>query len=257
MIMICPPMRLCAAAGAFFVATSDVCVAEDASRWDGDARSAARLIAGSPQGSSTLRAGIEIRLKSGWHTYWRYPGDAGVPPQFDFKASQNLKSVKVLYPAPLRMLEDGASIIGYRDNVVLPLQIVPQDTGKPVVLRLRLGYAVCEKLCVPVEAKPELTLARTGSSLDSDLIAAEARVPKKSTLGAPGPFAIRAVRRNGTAPHARIEIDVAAPAGAKVDLFAEGPGPDWALPLPEPVPGASAGLQRFAFELDGAPPSVS
>ena len=31
-----------------------------------------------------MRAGIEIRLKPGWHTYWRYPGDAGVPPRFDF-----------------------------------------------------------------------------------------------------------------------------------------------------------------------------
>ena len=160
------PMRLCAAAGAFFVAAGGVCAADDASRWDGDARTAARLIAGSPAaGSSVLRAGIEIRLKSGWHTYWRYPGDAGVPPQFDFKASQNLKSVNVLYPAPLRMVEDGASIIGYLSNVVLPLRIVPQDAGKPVALRLKLGYAVCEKLCVPAEAKPELTLARAGSSL--------------------------------------------------------------------------------------------
>ena len=105
-----------------------------------------------------------------------------MPPQFDFKASQNLKSVNVLYPAPLRMVEDGASIIGYLGNVVLPLRIVPQDAGKPVALRLKLGYAVCEKLCVPAEAKPELMLARAGSSLDSDLTAAEARVPKKSTL---------------------------------------------------------------------------
>jgi DsbC/DsbD-like thiol-disulfide interchange protein len=180
-----------------------------------------------------------------------------VPPQFDFKASQNLKSVNVLYPAPLRMLEDGASIIGYLGNVVLPLRIVPQDAGKPVALRLKVGYAVCEKLCVPAEAKPELMLARAGSSLDSDLTAAEARVPKKSTLGAAGALAIRAVRHDSTAPHARVEIDVAAPAGAKVDLFAEGPGADWALPLPEPVAGAPAGLRRFAFELDGAPPGVS
>src|SRR5690242_3205073 len=58
--------------------------ADDASRWDGDARSAARLVAGTRGADAALRAGIEIRLKAGWHTYWRYPGDAGVPPQFDF-----------------------------------------------------------------------------------------------------------------------------------------------------------------------------
>src|SRR4051794_40175475 len=74
--------------------------ADDVSRWDGDARSAVRLIAGSqPAGSDAamLRAGVEIRLKPGWHTYWRYPGDAGVPPQFDFKGSQNVKQVEVLW----------------------------------------------------------------------------------------------------------------------------------------------------------------
>ena len=52
-----------------------------------------------------VRAGIEIRLKTGWHTYWRYPGDAGVPPQFDFAGSQNVKSVDVLWPAPQRLPE--------------------------------------------------------------------------------------------------------------------------------------------------------
>jgi DsbC/DsbD-like thiol-disulfide interchange protein len=251
-------VRLCAAAGAAWIAGGGAYAADDASRWDGDARTAARLIAGSPAATGTaLRAGIEIRLKQGWHTYWRYPGDAGVPPTLDFKASQNLKSVDVRFPAPLRMLEDGASIIGYRGDVVLPLRIVPQDPGKPVALRLKIGYAVCEKLCVPAEAKPELILSRAGSSLDSDLTAAEARVPKKAALGAAGALAIRAVRQEGVAPHARVVVDVAAPAGAVVDLFAEGPGADWALPVPEPVGGAPAGLQRFAFELDGAPPGVS
>ena len=66
------------------IATSNA-AADDASRWDGDARNAVRLIAGSsPPDGGPIRAGVEIRLKSGWHTYWRYPGDAGVPPRFDF-----------------------------------------------------------------------------------------------------------------------------------------------------------------------------
>src|SRR5262245_66306421 len=64
--------------------------AEDVTRWDGDARSAVRLVAGSQRtADGALRAGVEIRLKAGWHTYWRYPGDAGVPPKFDFSASKN------------------------------------------------------------------------------------------------------------------------------------------------------------------------
>ena len=63
--------------------------ADDVSRWDGDARSAVRLVAGSrPADGAYLRAGVEMRLRPGWHTYWRYPGDSGVPPQFDFAQSR-------------------------------------------------------------------------------------------------------------------------------------------------------------------------
>src|SRR5262249_59011814 len=124
--------------------TCGVCgaaAADDVSRGDGDARSAARLIAGARAAGVVLRAGIEIRLKAGWHTYWRYPGDAGVPPQFDFKQSQNVKQVVVLWPAPQRLSEDGGTSIGYINNLILPLRIAPVDRGKPVALRLKLNYA--------------------------------------------------------------------------------------------------------------------
>ena len=68
--------------------------------------------------------------------------------------------------------------------------------------------------------------------------------------GGPGAFAIHAVKRQGKS----ILVDVAAPPG--VALFAEGPAPDWALPVPVAVDGAPAGQQRFAFELDGLPPDA-
>ena len=71
-------------------------------------RSAARLIAASsPAKDGTLHAGIEIRLDQGWKTYWRYPGDSGIPPQFDFSASENVKAVTVLWPAPQRFDDGG------------------------------------------------------------------------------------------------------------------------------------------------------
>src|ERR1700704_1738401 len=96
--------------------------ANDVTRWDGDARSAARLVAGSQRtADGALRAGVEIRLKAGWHTYWRYPGDAGVPPRFDFAGSQNVKAVEVLWPAPQRIPEQGLVAMGYTGDVPLPL----------------------------------------------------------------------------------------------------------------------------------------
>src|SRR5499427_5798976 len=197
------------------IAAGNASAAEDASRWDGDARSAVRLIAGSAAGS-VLRAGVEIRLQRGWHTYWRYPGDAG-----------------------------------------LPLAVVPENGAKPVKLRLKLDYAVCATLCVPAEGKAELELTAGPSSQDAALAAAEARVPKKTVLGEGATVAIKSVRREDAAGRGRVIVDVAAPAGARVALFAEGPTPDWALPVPKAVDGAPAGLQRFAFALDGAPPGVT
>ena len=233
--------------------------ANDVSRWDGDERSAARLIAGSrPAGAAAfVRAGVEIRLKVGWHTYWRYPGDAGVPPKIDFLGSQNVKQVHVLWPAPQRLPEGGGTSIGYARDLILPLHVVAQDSAKPVLLRLKLEYAVCEKLCVPAEAKAELTLSSASSAQDAALAAAEARVPKRHALGEGRPIAIRSVRRETASARPRVVVDVAAPAGVPVDLFVEGPTPQWALPVPVAVDGAPEGLRRYVFDLDGAPAGAS
>jgi DsbC/DsbD-like thiol-disulfide interchange protein len=239
---------------------SDVArAAEDVTRWDGDARSAARLVAGSQRSADgALRAGVEIRLKAGWHTYWRYPGDAGVPPKFDFTASKNLKRAVVLWPAPQRLVEDGGTALGYSSDVIFPVRVEPVDAKKPVSLRLKLDYAICEKLCVPAEATVELTLGtvKGATSGDAALAAAETRVPRVAKLGAGDPLAIKAVRREGDNKPARVLVDVTSPSDG-VDLFAEGPTSQWALPVPTRIDGAPAGQQRFAFELDGLPPGES
>jgi len=131
-----------------------------------------------------FRAGVEIKLKDGWKTYWRYPGDSGVPPLLDFSKSQNLKAVVVRYPAPT-LFSDGAggNSIGYKGTVILPLHVVAQDASKPVTLNLKLDYAVCEKLCVPAEAKLELLLTGAETANEAALDAAEARVPKAVAVG--------------------------------------------------------------------------
>src|ERR1700741_4754263 len=116
-------------------------VAADASAWDDDIRSSMRLIT-APSRNGDLRAGIELKLKPGWHTYWRYPGDAGVPPRFNFQGSKNVKAVEVLWPAPQPISEGGLTAIGYTSSLIFPLQIRPQERGKPITLRLKLDYAV-------------------------------------------------------------------------------------------------------------------
>ncbi len=165
------------------------------------------------------------------------------------------KSVTVLWPAPRRIPEQGLIAIGYAADVVLPLAIVPHDHALPVTLRLKLDYAVCEKLCVPAEGKAELLLAGGTSPHEAALRAAEARVPKRLALGEGSTLAVRSIRREDRATRGRVIVEVAGPPGAT--LFVEGPTPDWALPVPAPVEGAAAGLQRFAFDLDGAPPGAT
>src|SRR5665811_2434845 len=161
--------------------------AADASPWGQDSRSAIRLFAGAnSSGAAQLRAGIEIKLGPGWKTYWRYPGDSGVPPRFDFSGSENLKAAKVLYPAPHLFSDEAGNALGYKDSVIFPVQLSPQQPGKPVLLRLKLDYAVCEKLCIPAEGRAELTLNAGDSAQDAALTAAEARVPQSVTAAAAG-----------------------------------------------------------------------
>ncbi len=235
-------------------------IAAEMSPWDDGLQSSVRLIAARTKGEGAgrvYRAGIEIKLSSGWKTYWRYPGDSGVPPTFDFSKSENLKTATVLFPAPVQFPDGaGGHSVGYKTGLVLPVHVVPNDPAKPVVLKLKLDYAVCEKLCVPADANLELKLTGSEKASDPAVGAAEARVPKATAIGDDGAFAIRAVRREaGSKP--KLIVDVAAPAGSTPVLFAEGPTAQWALPLPAPVAGAPAGQQRFAFVVDGLPPGES
>jgi DsbC/DsbD-like thiol-disulfide interchange protein len=213
------PLRAVLGVAALYAAcaTSEV-RAEDASPWQRDAHSAVRLLAGSRSGT-VLLGGVAIQLEPGWKTYWRTPGDSGVPPRFDFSKSDNVEAVTVLWPAP-KKFDDGAggTALGYKQQVVLPLRIVAKNADKPVTLRAHVSYAVCDKLCIPVEAQAELAFASVASTEDGNLSDALNTV---------------------------------------VSLFVEGPTPDWALPVPKLVEQSPPGVKRFTFELDGLPPGAS
>ncbi len=227
--------------------------AADESPWSNDVRSAVRLIAGtSGKSDAALRGGIEIKMQAGWKTYWRYPGDSGVPPRFDFSGSENLKTARVLYPAPHLFTDETGHSLGYKDSAIFPLVITPQQSGKPVRLRMKIDYAVCEKLCVPAEGSAELSLAPGDSSHNAALTAAEARVPEQ----VPAAQLALTARRVNAAAKPLVAVDLAVPAGQVVELFVEGPTPEWALPIPTPAQGAPAGHAQFGFELDGLPPGV-
>jgi len=122
-----------------------------------------------------------------------------------------------------------------------------------VTLRAEINYAVCEKLCIPVDAKLELNFNNVASTEDANLRAALDTVPKPANIGDPNPLTIRDVKRDGPK---NVVVDVVAPDGSNVNLYVEGPTPDWALPIPEPTKESPAGVKRFSFELDGLPPGA-
>src|SRR6201996_6277062 len=162
-----------------------VASAQDASDWAVDTHSAARLIAGATakaDDATFVRAGLEIKLDRDWHTYWRDPGDSGVPPTLDFSGSDNVKAVTTLWPAPQRFPDGaGGNSIGYLDHVVLPLHVTPQEASKPTLLKLKLSYDICNAMCVPAEANLSLPLAGKGAD-ETTLERVEARVPRPLAL---------------------------------------------------------------------------
>ncbi len=125
-----------------------------ASEWQNTDHTQLRLIAAeSATGSNgTVRLGLHLRLDPGWKTYWRSPGDAGIPPIFDWSDSDNLADATVDWPLPERFTYYGLETFGYQDEVVLPVTVRLAQPGAPTRLRLVVQYAACANVCVPYEA---------------------------------------------------------------------------------------------------------
>jgi DsbC/DsbD-like thiol-disulfide interchange protein len=166
----------------FLLAALGLPLLPDAVKAGAPARYHARLIGGETQ-NGVWRSGLDILLDKGWKTYWRMPGDAGVPPQFDWSGSHNVRSVTVLWPAPPRVIDAGGETVGYKNRVVFPLDIVAGDESMPVALRLEAFLGVCEAICIPVQLDEALTQGRAEPA-DASLIAAfAARVPQRVDAG--------------------------------------------------------------------------
>lgn len=126
-----------------------------------------------PDGSRI--AAIEFRLQPGWKTYWRSPGDSGLPPVFDWSGSANLADVALHWPAPEAIPSDGGMALGFHDRLVLPFTARPDDAGKPVDLAVAVDFGLCRNICVPAHAT--LRADAPGDAPDPAILAAIKRVP--------------------------------------------------------------------------------
>jgi DsbC/DsbD-like thiol-disulfide interchange protein len=96
-------------------------------------------------------AGLYIKLEKDWKTYWRNPGDAGVPPSITAEPNSNLGSIVVDFPLPLRIVDESGTAFGYHDEVLFPITVTPKDVGYPLSVHFSSFFGVCQKVCTPAK----------------------------------------------------------------------------------------------------------
>lgn len=137
----------------------------------------AHILTGWRQEDGRHISALHLTLKNGWKTYWRAPGDAGIPPQFDWRKSRNLAGVQVTWPTPRSIQQSGVRTIGYADSMTLPLTLVPETPGRPIVLDGTIEIGVCKDVCVPVTLRLSQDLGAQPSKRDPRIVAAMAARP--------------------------------------------------------------------------------
>jgi DsbC/DsbD-like thiol-disulfide interchange protein len=104
----------------------------------------------------TWHTGVLIELDDGWKTYWRMPGEAGIPPDFSWKTSDPA-DIQVLFPAPGRFEDASGETVGYQHKVLLPVK-VKAGTVSELKVELQLFFAVCKDICIPARSEAAITL---------------------------------------------------------------------------------------------------
>ncbi len=189
---------------------------------------------------ATMPAGLEVKLDGDWKTYWRSPGDAGLPPTLDWAGSQNLGAATLLYPAPERVTVLGIQTFGYKHDVVFPIDVKLADKGKPLDLKLKLDILICAEQCIPKSLDLALAIPAgpaTSDPTDAQLIAkARATVPSDS-------------RTSGLAIKSAEEVSDKGDAALQVVATSEQPfgKPDV---IPELKPDAQLGTPRVTLSTD-------
>ncbi|MEM1315885.1 MAG: protein-disulfide reductase DsbD domain-containing protein [Pseudomonadota bacterium] len=221
----------------------------------GETRSQLALMRGWEETPGLHVAALDIRLADGWKTYWRVPGDAGIPPHFDWTGSENVAAVEVRWPAPIAFDTYGMTTLGYAEAVTLPLRVRAADPSRPVTLQLDFAYGLCADICIPAQASLNLEMP---AGADADAYAAQAisaaLAAQPAAMDAAG-IEVQACGLSGERDDRRLEAvfempgDLAAPPMAVV----EGPESYWFHPADVAVDGREV---RVTAVLDPASPGA-
>ncbi len=159
------------------------CAPAGAQTYDIEGVAALEVLQGyrTPQG--THMAAIRIRLKEGWKTYWRAPGGNGIPPRFRWTGSRNIEAVAYHWPAPGVFVEEGIRTIGYKTELILPLEFIPKQDGQTIDLSGNIEFGVCQDVCIPAFADFTAILPVDASSHRAEIQTALAARPVSASLG--------------------------------------------------------------------------
>ena len=105
---------------------------------------------------TSWHTGVLIELQPGWKTYWRMPGDAGIPPEFTWTPSAPAK-IAVQFPTPGRHVDKSGEAVGYDTQVIFPVTVTP-ETPQALDLKLDLFFAVCKDICIPAQSQAAIAL---------------------------------------------------------------------------------------------------
>ncbi len=150
---------------------SALAASDMATDWIDEDFTSVRLISAQTEtgGKETLRLGLEYELQPDWKIYWRSAGDAGFPPQLDWTGSQNVGEATILWPAPYRFSIFGLETFGYKDQIILPIDVTIPAPDQPVSIRLNVDYLVCSDICIPASADFNLDIPATDSATASGI----------------------------------------------------------------------------------------
>lgn len=132
---------------------------------------AVRLVtSGKPDADGILRGALQIDLKPGWKTYWRDPGDTGVPPAISLTGAT---LAGVAYPVPQRFDEGGTVWNGYETPVSFAVRLkMPDGNGEQIEARVFLG--ICQTICIPLQAELKLDPGADPKNPDDDVVVTQA-----------------------------------------------------------------------------------
>ncbi|MFU0506452.1 protein-disulfide reductase DsbD domain-containing protein [Pseudaminobacter sp. NGMCC 1.201702] len=133
-----------------------------------------RLVtAGAPDEQGRLIGALDIELKPGWKTYWRDPGDAGVPPTIEITASTNIARADFEFPAPQRQDDGYSKWAGYAQPIALPVTFQLASPQEPALIKAEIFLGICQSICIPVSARLTLDPANDPTSAeDAELVSA-------------------------------------------------------------------------------------